>query len=65
MLQLEIKVNLDMNQENLNLKIGSITNSLHGIGQIIFLFYVKFIICLFHMGMLTINLLIFSALSVI
>lgn len=40
MLQLEIKINLDMNQENLNLKICSITSSLYGIGQIIF-----FIIC--------------------
>ena len=40
MLQLEIKIKLHMNQENLNFKIGSITNSLHGIGQIFF-----FILC--------------------
>ena len=64
MLQFEIKINVDMNQENLNLKISSITNSLDGIGQLIFLFYVKFIICLFHVGTLTINLLIGRALSV-
>lgn len=55
-LQLEIKINLHMNQENLNLKIGSITDSLYGIGQIIFLFSVKFIICLFHISNKSVNL---------
>lgn len=59
-----LEINLDRNQENLTLKIGCITHSLSRIGQIILLFYDKFIICLFHMGMLIINLLIFSALSI-
>jgi len=40
MVWLEIKINLDMNQENLNLEVGSITDSLCGTGHVIF-----FILC--------------------